>query len=243
MFFDGVVRIMGRIDVSEMKSLVEEVPESAWLADWRRDANPNFYDSHSLWMVSMPFTNDGVFHAFDSTITCQHEGFQKAYKKFQNELETMLDGTVARSCIIRLTPGNSVKRHIDGRHPVFRWCYRIIIPVLTNEQSCLYYDDKEFVLEEGIVYDTNPYLPHGTHNRGTTNRYQAVIDVLPRDTPDCKIVLKKYDEWDQELCRSLEPDNRNKDRNLELDAWTKRYNTEMKKAINHKDLFKYSDFK
>jgi hypothetical protein len=243
MFFDGVVRIMGRIDVSEMKSLITEVPEDAWLSDWRRNANPNFYDSHSLWMVSMPFTSDGIFHAFNSTITCQHENFQKSYMKFQRELETMLDGTVVRSCIIRLTPGNSVKRHIDGRHPVFRWCYRIIIPILTNEQSTLFYDDKDFVLEEGIVYDTNPFLPHGTRNLGTTNRYQVVLDVLPRDTPDCKIVLKKYDEWDPELCRSLEPKDKNRDRNLELDSWTRRYNTEMKKAMNHKDLFKYSDFK
>lgn len=240
MYFDGVVRIMGKIDVSEMKSLVEEIPESAWESDWRKNVNPNFYDSHSVWMKSMPFTKDKIFHAFDSSCTCQHDGFQQAYLDFQRQLENMLDGIVVRSCIIRLTSNNSVKRHIDGQHDIFRYCYRIIIPILTNSKSILKYDDHEFVLEEGIVYDTNPYLPHSTFNGGETNRYQAVIDVFPNTVPENEITLRLYDVWDPKLCKSLEPKGP-VDRNNELHIWEERYEKEKVRALQQKEIFKHSD--
>lgn len=241
MYFDGVVRIMGKIDISEMQPLISDIPESAWQKDWRKNVNPNFYDSHSIWMKSMPFTKDKIFHVFDSSCTCEHTDFQSAYLKFQQQLENMLDGKVVRSCIIRLIPGNSVKRHIDGQHDIFRYCYRIIIPIKTNDRSVLKYDDHEFVLEEGIVYDTNPYLPHSTFNGGDSDRYQAVIDVFPNTVPENEIELKEYHHWDPELCQSMEPRSRSIERNIELHVWEERYQKEKIRAREQKNVFKHSD--
>lgn len=241
MYFNGVVRILGKIDISGIKSTIKLVPESAWRDDWRKDCNPNFYDSHSLWMKSMPYTKDKIFHTFDSSCTCRHRGFQEEYLKFQETLETMFDSIVVRSCIIRLSPGNSVKRHIDGMHDIFRYCYRIIIPIITNERAILKYDDHEFVLDEGTVYDTNPFIPHSTFNGGDEDRYQAVIDLFPKTVPEDVIKIKKYDVWDSKLCSDL-MEVKIKKRNVELDTWKERYEKEKQNVLEKKDVFKHSDF-
>lgn len=240
MYFDGVVRIIGNLDISEMQSYVKEIPDSVWDNDWRKRVNSNFYESNSVWMKSMPLKKDRIFHVFDSSCTCQHIEFQQAYNDFEKRLECLLEGTTVRSCIIRLLPGNSVKRHIDGNHDIFRYCYRIIIPIVTNEKAVLQYDDYEFVLEEGIVYDTNPFLPHSTFNGGQENRYQAVIDVLPNTIPKDIIEIKKYEFWDYKLFQSMEP-VRTFDRNIELPTWEERYEKEKEIAKSHTDIFKYSD--
>jgi hypothetical protein len=42
----------------------------------------------------------------------------------------------------------------------------------------LYFDDDQYVFEEGVVHDTNGYLPHWAQNNSSGNIYTAVIDVL-----------------------------------------------------------------
>jgi hypothetical protein len=225
MYFDGNIRKLGTVDVAALKASVLEIPERAWQADWRRTANANFQHSHSIWTVSMPFTKDDTFHIFDSLETAQCRSFQQDCKVFHDALGKMLDGVVARACIIRLEPGNFVERHIDGAHPIFRHCYRLIIPIITNSRATLNYDDCEYVLDQGVIYDTNPYLPHSTHNGGDTIRYQAVIDLFPYSVPESVIKLKFYN-WNPVLYKSLAPGRTPEQRNKELTQWEKRLETE-----------------
>jgi hypothetical protein len=202
MYFDGDIKEIGSIDIYDLAESMRLIPEETWQKDWRKKVNPNFTQSHSIWPVSLPFTNDNVFHVFDSLVTCDNEDFGRVYRNFSDQLETQLNGKILRSCIIRLAPGNGVSRHIDGTHPVFRHCLRLIIPVITNDKAVLRYDNGEYVLKSGIIYDTNPYLPHSTYNGGDSYRYQAVVDLLPNDT-DCDLDLMFY-SWDLDLYKELE---------------------------------------
>lgn len=202
MYFDGDIRELGSIDIYDLAESMQAISEETWQKDWRKKVNPNFTHSHSIWPVSLPFTNDAIFHVFDSLKTCNCESFSQVYQDFSDRLEKKLNGRILRSCIIRLTPGNYVSRHIDGTHPVFRHCLRLIIPIITNDKSILKYDDGEYVLKTGVIYDTNPYLPHSTYNGGNTDRFQAVIDLLPNDT-DCDFDIIFY-PWDLNLYQELE---------------------------------------
>jgi len=225
MYFEGNIRTLGKVNIENIKRSVLEIPERAWQADWRRTANANFQYSHSIWTVSMPFSKDGIFHIFDSLETALCPSFEDDCRQFHNDLGKMLDGVVARSCIIRLEPGAHVERHIDGAHPIFRHCYRLIIPIITNPKATFNYDDSEYVLEAGVVYDTNPYLPHSTHNNGDADRYQAVVDLFPYSVPESEVKLKFYD-WDIELYKSLAPGRTPEQRNKELKRWEQRLETE-----------------
>jgi hypothetical protein len=218
MYFDGDIRVVGHIEVEKIRAALETVPETVWSSDWRKTANPNFEYSNSLWPVSLPFTNDKIFHVFHSETLSESESFIEAYKELHQQLEHMFDGTIIRSCIIRLLPNNGVRRHVDGTHPLFRYCYRLIIPIQTNDKSVFIYDNKTYRLKQGTIYDTNPYIPHSTFNGGNAIRQQAVIDLMPSSIPESEMQVKIYD-WSPEQYQSLEARIPRKDRNKTLPVW------------------------
>jgi hypothetical protein len=49
-------------------------------------------------------------------------------------------------------------------------------------------------MEEGVIYDTNGYLPHRAYNGGDTSRYTFVFDIMPKD--ETAMTIKFY-EWDK----------------------------------------------
>jgi len=191
MYLDTNYIVSGEIDISQVKEYLEDIPEEAWDLDWRRIINPNFNESHTLWMRSMPFTKDNIYRIFDSSETCRSQKFKQAYEDLHLELEKMFNGVIIRSGLIRLHPGKSVHRHSDGTHSIFRYCHRLILPIKTNPLAVFRYDDGDHIFKEGVIYDTNPYLPHSTHNFGEEIRYQFVIDLLPSRSIGKDVVV----EW------------------------------------------------
>lgn len=218
MYFHGTIRPLTSIDVSSLKETIKNIPESAWEADWRKDANLNFSDSHTIWMRSMPFNHDNTFHIFDSSCTCQDSLFKEHYEKFHSQIEDLLDGTIVRTSIIRLLSNKSVKRHVDGSNKIFRFCRRLIIPIISGEKSKFIYDNIEYTLDEGMIYDTNPFIPHSTFNGEDYARYQAVIDLFPKEIPESVIKLE-FHPWDEKKLYDLRFKIENRDRDKPLKIW------------------------
>lgn len=223
MYFNGTIRKIGEIDVSKMQKSILSIPEDAWELDWRKTKNLNFYDSHTVWMRSAPFCNETTLHSFDSSQTCCSDEFKNDYEEFHSDLENLLDGKIIRTAIIRLLPGNSVKKHIDGTHIIFRFCRRLIIPIISGQKATFSYDI-DHVLEEGTIYDTNPYFPHSTFNGDSYARHQAVIDLFPLEIPNSIVNLKFY-SWDQEKIfldyqeKYFDSILKNRDRTRNLSRW------------------------
>ena len=206
-FTGTAVRELGQIDVNFIKSSLLDLPEAVWQADERRERNSNFNQVYTIWPRLMPFTNDNTFHVFENLIMFGPE-FQKHCGNFHNTFEKQFKGTIVRSSVIRVRPGEEVSKHTDGMHIANDICQRIIIPILTNSNvvfSCDGIDDiprTDYYLKEGIVYDTNGYIPHSVVNNGTTTRYNFVFDFLPRLKHHI-VTVKHYITWAEEEYRNV----------------------------------------
>lgn len=225
MYFEGNIRPLIEIDISAIRNSVQQIPEFAWEFDWRKKVNKNFYESHTIWMRSLPYSVDNIFHVFDTQHLCYNDQFKKDWANFQSNMESMLDGTVVRSAIVRLMPEKIVKRHLDGKFPIFRFCRRLIIPIISGQKSFFNYDEVDYVLKEGKIYDTNPFVPHGTSNYENYPRYQAVIDLFPKDIPESVVTLK-FHSWDRDLYFQLQEKIDQSNRDEYLPIWKEIYKEE-----------------
>lgn len=199
-FSGSAVRELGQIDVNLIKSSLVDLPEEIWTADDRRDRNSNFKQVYTVWPRLMPFTNDDIFHVFENLEMFNHKEFQKNCDNFHSIFEHQFDGRIVRSSIIRVRPGEEILKHTDGTHIVNDCCQRIIIPILTNPDVIFFCDGiddippMQYSLKEGIVYDTNGYIPHGVVNNGITVRYNFVFDFLP-NSKNLFTKIKYYKKW------------------------------------------------
>jgi hypothetical protein len=86
-------------------------------------------------------------------------------------------------------PGAIIEFHTDDEIFLSEEHIKIHLPIESNNNSYFQYDDEEFVLEPGHAYLVNTTIPHGTDNRGTTERahmifkvpVSAVDDILTRE--------------------------------------------------------------
>jgi hypothetical protein len=206
-FPGSAVRELGRINVDFIKSSLLGLPESVWESDERRERNSNFKQVYTIWPRLMPFTNDGIFHVFENLKMFSID-FQKNCDKFHKLFEQQFSGKIVRSSIIRVRPGEEVSKHTDGTHIANDYCQRIIIPILTNPDVVFFCDGIDdilpvnYFLQEGVVYDTNGYIPHSVINNGTTTRYNFVFDFLPYSEHPA-VPVKHYMTWSEEEYRNV----------------------------------------
>lgn len=206
-FPGSAVRELGQIDVDFIKASLQSLPESVWEADERRERNSNFKQVYTIWPRLMPFTNDRVFHVFENLKMFSTE-FQKDCDTFHTMFEQQFDGTIVRSSIIRVRPGEQVSKHTDGTHIANDCCQRIIIPIITNPDVVFFCDgiddipSMNYSLKVGTVYDTNGYIPHSVTNNGTTVRYNFVFDFLP-NSENPPVTIKHYKNWTDEEYRNV----------------------------------------
>jgi len=179
MYTEGKLKALGKIDTSGMAQTLLMLDESVWEIDRRRFFNKNFSDSHSLWIREHKESHDNFLHTVDMLDSYSDSRFIEQWNILHTRVKQIVSGTDVRSLIIRLAPGNTIHKHIDGKHKVFKYCQRIILPVIGNSLPFLFYDDEPFVLEDGVLYDSNGLLPHWAVNNGTSAVYTAVFDILP----------------------------------------------------------------
>jgi hypothetical protein len=179
MYLDEKFRILGNVDVSDIKKLILELPEFVWNQDHRRKVNKNFSDSHSVWLRNHIETRDNFLHTINNIHVYENKEFKNSWINLSSRIEKIVNGSIVRSCIIRLAPNHEVHRHTDGPFNVFRYCHRIVLPIIHDTTPYMYYDDDQYVFEEGVIYDTNGYLPHWAKNNSSSNIYTAVLDILP----------------------------------------------------------------
>lgn len=76
-------------------------------------------------------------------------------------------------------PGTSIAFHIDSELELEDH-YKIHLPIETNSGSFFQFEGQEFNLELGHAYLVNTGIPHGTDNRGTTERAHLIFKIPVR---------------------------------------------------------------
>jgi hypothetical protein len=87
---------------------------------------------------------------------------------------------MVRGEIVNLTPGKSLTPHIDI-HWFHKESKRIHVPVITNTESFLTFEGRQYQLLSGKVYEINNRIMHSGFNYGTTDRVHVIIDLMPED--------------------------------------------------------------
>ena len=205
----SAVKNFAHYDVSEFKKRLPSIADAVWAKDQRRGSNIHFYDSTTLWLRKMPnrtprlsnYGHGDTFHVFED-IDFGDTEFDALCRSFQADFESRFIGQLIRSSIIRLLPGEHIKKHIDGDENLHRYCHRLILPIMTNPLVVMDYDGpddypaKQYILDENVVYDTNGYVPHSVTNNSQQVRYAFVLDFLPNNS--CNMQTKIYHEWNED---------------------------------------------
>lgn len=76
-------------------------------------------------------------------------------------------------------PGTIIDFHID-KELELEDHFKIHLPIETNEQSVFQFEGEEFHLKVGCAYLVNTGIPHGTNNKGTTERAHLIFKVPVR---------------------------------------------------------------
>lgn len=91
--------------------------------------------------------------------------------------------SVKQTNITTHAPGTIIEFHID-KELELEPHVKIHFPIETNTSSFFQFDEEEFHLEVGYAYLVNTSIPHGTNNKGTTERAHLIF----------KIPVSKIDE-------------------------------------------------
>jgi hypothetical protein len=82
--------------------------------------------------------------------------------------------------IVNLCPGKQLSLHKD-----IYWFHkhsrRIHIPLCTNDSCRQIFEDREYHLEVGKVYEINNRIMHSARNNGTEDRIHIILDLMPQD--------------------------------------------------------------
>ena len=79
-----------------------------------------------------------------------------------------------------LPPGAILDKHIDPRW-FHKHSHRLHIPVYTNDRAKLVFEDTEYHLPVGQIYEINNRVLHTAKNDGLENRLHLIFDAIDRD--------------------------------------------------------------
>lgn len=84
--------------------------------------------------------------------------------------------SVKQTNITTHAPGTIIEFHID-KELELEDHYKIHFPIETNKDSFFQFEGEEFHLEAGYAYLVNTGIPHGTNNKGTTERAHLIFKI------------------------------------------------------------------
>lgn len=87
---------------------------------------------------------------------------------------------IVRGELVNLLPGKSLTPHVDV-YWFHRESKRIHIPMLTNPLCKLSFEDRDYHLEPGKLYEINNRIMHSGYNKGNTPRIHLILDFMPEE--------------------------------------------------------------
>ena len=87
------------------------------------------------------------------------------------------EGKIIRGEVVNLVPNRSLTPHLDV-YWFHRESRRIHIPITTNDQCFLTFEDRECHLAVGSIYEINNRIVHSAFNKGMTNRVHVILDIM-----------------------------------------------------------------
>ncbi len=100
------------------------------------------------------------------------------------------NGKIIRGEIVNLVPDRSLTPHIDV-YWFHRESRRIHIPITTNDQCFLTFEDRQHHLSVGSMYEINNRIIHSAFNNGLTNRVHVILDIMDSNLYNDALLTKQ----------------------------------------------------
>ncbi|MFN0175586.1 MAG: aspartyl/asparaginyl beta-hydroxylase domain-containing protein [Saprospiraceae bacterium] len=104
----------------------------------------------------------------DTPLLAQCPYFQELLDTLQFEKDTVR--------LLALAPGSVIKEHRDRGLGYEHGCFRLHIPITTDEQVSFVVDNTRLDMKAGQCWYANFNLPHSVKHEGSTRRIHLVID-------------------------------------------------------------------
>jgi hypothetical protein len=172
MFFDANLKEITNIPSSVLKNLTNKVKFINW--------NLPDFDRKEVTLVEgrlclLPFL---ISKSDQLTDTVSRKKIWSAASPIIEFIkDTMPDEKIIRGEVVNLIPNRSLTPHIDI-YWFHRESRRIHIPIITNDQCFLTFEDRQYHLAVGSIYEMNNRILHSAVNNGLTNRVHVILDVM-----------------------------------------------------------------
>ena len=106
-----------------------------------------------------------------------------------DKIQNIYSGKILRCEIIKLKAHSEVYRHTDGG-ALLHYSRRIHIPLITDEKITFTVLNNTINMKEGVGYEINNQLPHSVSNQSNIDRIHMIVDVMPDDMINYRIIDK-----------------------------------------------------
>jgi len=185
MFFDDDLKEITNIPSSVLKNLTNEIK----FIDW---SLPDF-DRQEVTLVEgrlclLPFLISKPEQLINTSSRKQIWNAVLPIIEFIKH--TIPDGKIIRGEVVNLIPNRSLTPHIDV-YWFHRESRRIHIPITTNDQCFLTFEDRQYHLAVGSMYEMNNRIVHSAVNKGLTNRVHVILDIMNLNLYDDALLTKQ----------------------------------------------------
>jgi hypothetical protein len=169
------VHHLGKVDISEIKSLLDTKAPEEWLENTLRQKNFSVHkDTVSIvlkWCanaaVDTPVETTRYYDEFEPLLRPVLDLIQDAYG-YENPV-------VRKAMFAKLRAGGTIAEHVDGA-VALRMVHRIHIPIVTNDDVHFFIDETDFSFKVGEVIEFDNTRFHAVKNDSAEDRIHLIVD-------------------------------------------------------------------
>lgn len=178
------VRLLGRIDIAELRQAVLAIPERVW--DAENAAKPNRFDAlDATRHIILRFVTKlrDWRQSYDGPLWDQWRPLVQPVLRAATSSYGYANGAYPRVMLARMAPGGIIHPHRDT-NPAAKWPHKIHVPLVTNDEVTFYIEGIGYHFAEGEAVEVNNMGLHAVENRGQTDRIHLIFEYFDVDQPE-----------------------------------------------------------
>lgn len=168
-------------DTEELKTDLEKVMPENWINHYNKK------DYSGDWSSIALMSEDGKSDNIKAMNNSTKDLIYTDALEFCPYIKTILDDLLFRKTsvrLLRLAVGAEIKPHKDYCLGYEDGCFRIHIPIITNEEVEFILDNERLRMNEGECWYIDANFTHSVANRGNHDRIHLVIDGVRNEWTD-----------------------------------------------------------
>ena len=165
------------IDTQALEGEIRKIEDSPL---WKDPHRGQFFEAQAM-TEHLAFVWTPILKIFSTYVNDQllDTTLGKEYKKITEQVLKHVPGKILRGAIVRMFPGTKIPMHFDGHEPLWTYCHRLHLPVITEPGVRFVYETTGRHLEKNTLVEVNNFVLHGVHHDGDHVRYHVMYDILP----------------------------------------------------------------